>query len=310
MSYAWNLSFLDPEVTSSRKYALIVLNQPFSLPLLQKLWKSTQWHCCADGGANRLHDVLFAELPSSADSKVPEKDPRPAYAFPCADLYVTSQTCSYSRYLPDLIKGDLDSLRSDVREYYASHVSVSLTFTAYLTLNVCGFQGVQVIHDHDQYSTDLMKCVQALTEKEQAEGCKVSIARTPHGGMQPSLTFKQYDLIILGGLSGRLDQTIHTLSYLYKLRKKRERVFTVTDENVAWILDSVSGKSGTCCACSLKRYQGDHEIHVNHAYLGKTCGLLPVGIDSTTLTTSGLEWNLSTCLPPSDFVHADAFISS
>lgn len=29
-----------------------------------------------------------------------------------------------ARYLPDLIKGDLDSLRSDVREYYTSKVSV------------------------------------------------------------------------------------------------------------------------------------------------------------------------------------------
>lgn len=50
----------------------------------------------------------------------------------------------------------------------------------------------------------------------------------------------QYEIVILGGLTGRLDQTIHTLSYLYKLRKTRERVFTVTDDNVAWILDSVS----------------------------------------------------------------------
>ncbi|KIP05021.1 hypothetical protein PHLGIDRAFT_25280 [Phlebiopsis gigantea 11061_1 CR5-6] len=217
MSFSWSLPFLEPHTAGEEKYALIILNQPFPLSLLQKLWSTTHWHCCADGGANRLHDVLYDV--TSASPSASEADSRP-------------------KYLPNLILGDLDSLRDDVKSYYAS-------------------QDVTIAQDHDQYSTDLMKCVQALIEKEQAEGC-------------------QYDIILLGGLSGRLDQTIHTLSYLYKLRKTRKRVFTVTEENVAWILDS-----------------GEHKIHVNQAYLGITCGLLPVGIDSTVLTTTGLEWNLS-----------------
>jgi len=84
----------------------------------------------------------------------------------------------------------------------------------------------------------------------------------------------QYEIIILGGLSGRLDQTVHTLSYVHKLRKSRESVFAITDDNVAWVLDS-----------------GEHEISVNHKALGKSCGLLPVGVGSTTLTTRGLRWN-------------------
>jgi thiamine pyrophosphokinase len=50
---------------------------------------------------------------------------------------------------------------------------------------------------------------------------------------------QQYDLIILGGLSGRLDQTISTLSYLHKLRKTRNRVFVITDDSVGWVLDAV-----------------------------------------------------------------------
>ncbi|EKM58212.1 uncharacterized protein PHACADRAFT_139928 [Phanerochaete carnosa HHB-10118-sp] len=215
MPVSWCLPFLDRSLQqNARQYALIVLNQPFSLPLLQRLWNSTQWHCCADGGANRLHDA-FSEL-----------------------RHATSERDLRTTYLPDLIKGDLDSLRDDVREYYAS-------------------QNVEIVQDDDQYSTDLMKCVFALEEKEQAEG-------------------SQYDIIILGGLTGRLDQTVHTMSYLHKLRKRRERVFCVTDDNVAWVLDG-----------------GEHIIHVDHAYMGKTCGLLPVGIDSTILTTSGLEWNLT-----------------
>jgi len=85
-----------------------------------------------------------------------------------------------------------------------------------------------------------------------------------------------YDVVLLGGLSGRLDQTVHTLSFLHKLRKSRHRIFAVTDENVGWVLD-----------------QGKHRISIDHSVLGPTCGLLPVGVDSTVLTTTGLRWNLT-----------------
>lgn len=49
----------------------------------------------------------------------------------------------------------------------------------------------------------------------------------------------QYTVILLGGLSGRLDQTVHTLSLLHKLRKTREHMYAITDENVGWVLDTV-----------------------------------------------------------------------
>jgi len=103
-----------------------------------------------------------------------------------------------------------------------------------------------------------MKCISALAEKEKVE-CT-----------------NEADLIILGGLSGRLDQTVHTLSFLHKLRRGSRRIFAITDDSIAWILN-----------------EGEHRIHINHAVLGQTCGLLPLGIDSTTLSTTGLRWNLT-----------------
>ncbi|KAF8992852.1 thiamine pyrophosphokinase [Cyathus striatus] len=213
---SWNTNFLQPspDVNDTTKRALIILNQPFSAALLLRVWNSTQWHCCADGGANRLYDLL-------SSSNLEKEGIHP------------------EQYLPSLIKGDLDSLRHDVREYYSS-------------------KGVHVIQDDGQDSTDLMKCVKALEEKEAAEQSD------------------QYDIIILGGLTGRLDQTIHTLSYLHKLRKSRKRAFAVTDDNVGWVLDT-----------------GEHDIQIDHDILGQTCGLLPVGIDSTNLSTKGLRWNLT-----------------
>ncbi|OCH94452.1 Thiamin pyrophosphokinase [Obba rivulosa] len=205
----WSLPFLEhPAPHPDRKYALIILNQPFSVPLLRRLWHAADWRACADGGANRLYDVLGG-------------DP---------------DVCS--EYLPDIIKGDLDSLRDDVKKFYESWC-------------------VSVVHDEDQYSTDLMKCVAEVLERDKS-------------------TTPEYDIIILGGLSGRLDQTVHTLSYIHKLRKQHKQIFTVTDDNVAWVLDS-----------------GEHRIHINHTLLGKTCGLLPLGVESTVLSTTGLQWNLT-----------------
>ncbi|KAF9521683.1 thiamine pyrophosphokinase Thi80 [Crepidotus variabilis] len=203
----WNVEFLRGHGTG-RQLALIILNQPFSELLLSNLWKAAQWHCCADGGANRLYDTFQRD----EDRK---------------------------NYLPNLIKGDLDSIRPEVRRFYER-------------------QEVNVIEDDDQNSTDLMKCVHALQEKEVNESSA------------------QYHIILLGGLSGRLDHTVHTLSYLHKLRKIREQVFAVTDENIGWVLD-----------------RGEHEIQIDHDLLGKTCGLLPVGIDQTILSTSGFRWNLT-----------------
>ncbi|KAJ7707769.1 thiamine pyrophosphokinase Thi80 [Mycena rosella] len=204
---SWKTDFLQTQITSETtpKRALVILNQPFSEGLFLRLWSSSQWHCCADGGANRLFDVV--------------------------------DSAQRTLFLPDLIKGDLDSIRNDVKDFYISH-------------------GVPVVEDADQDSTDLMKCVSAVQDLETEQQ-------------------SEYDIVLLGGLSGRLDQTIHTLSYLHKLRKTRKRIFAVTDDNVGWVLDG-----------------GEHIIHIDHSILGPTCGLLPVGIASTLLSTTGLRWNL------------------
>jgi thiamine pyrophosphokinase len=47
-------------------------------------------------------------------------------------------------------------------------------------------------------------------------------------------------------MSGRLDHTIHTLSYLHKLRKYRQQTFAVSDDNVGWILDEVNEYMPAC----------------------------------------------------------------
>ena len=120
---------------SWRPKALIILNQPFSVGLLRKLWpkchlfvtelKSShltplivffqgQVRCCADGGANRLHDSIGARSSTEVVDRVCPHD--------CS---ATSDEKSSCPYTPNFVKGDLDSLRPDVREYYSSRVSIS-----------------------------------------------------------------------------------------------------------------------------------------------------------------------------------------
>ncbi|KAI0049767.1 thiamine pyrophosphokinase Thi80 [Auriscalpium vulgare] len=227
---SWSTDFLlppdAPSTSTSRKRALIVLNQPFSEPLLDRIWHATDWHCFADGGSNRVYDLL---APGAS-----------TWAAYLRTLVFGGAYAKLEARLPDLVKGDLDSIRADVRAYYES-------------------KGVAVLEDGDLYATDLMKCIKSLEEKEKADGEK-----------------EKYDLVLLGGLSGRLDQTVHTLSFLHKLRKSGRRVFALTDDNVGWVLD-----------------EGEHSISIPHSVLGPTCGLLPVGVDSTILSTKGLRWNLT-----------------
>jgi len=113
------------------------------------------------------------------------------------------------------------------------------------------------VQDHDQSSTDLMKCFHSLS------GIEAKAAT-------------QFPVILLGGLSGRIDQTISTIAQVYKLRKTRGHVYVATDDDISWLLDS-----------------GTHEIEIDRALLGPTCGLLPVGIASSTVTTRGLQWDLT-----------------
>ncbi|CED84536.1 thiamin pyrophosphokinase [Phaffia rhodozyma] len=210
MPTIWNTSsFLSAASNSSTESskALIVLNLPITKPeIFYRVWRSCQIRYCADGGANRLYDFFDSD-----------KERR--------------------QFLPDLIKGDLDSLRSDVRSWYEQ-------------------AGVRVVEDPDQYSTDLMKCISSIQAHEKAISANL-------------------DIILFGGLTGRLDQTIHTLHYLHKLRTERDKVWVVSDDEVAWCLDA-----------------GEHEIPIDHGILGPTCGILPLGVTDAVISTKGLRWDV------------------
>ncbi len=125
-SFYWSLPFLQPAPSGEAprtKVALIILNQPFSKSLLFRLWHASDWRCCADGGANRLHDLL-----SSVD------DRPTSYVARLLGLFLQSQRTEADEYLPDLLKGDLDSLRDDVRQYYEARVGILPCYSSAVVL--------------------------------------------------------------------------------------------------------------------------------------------------------------------------------
>lgn len=80
-----------------------------------------------------------------------------------------------------------------------------------------------------------MKCMKELETVEKTTGRSV---RSILPVLFVELTL-QYDLILAGGLSGRLDQTVHTMSLLHRIRKERDGIMVVSEDSVAWVLDTV-----------------------------------------------------------------------
>lgn len=107
-------------------------------------------------------------------------------------------------------------------------------------------QGVPVVHKPSQYATDLQKSVQTVEDEEAKHDAPA------------------YPLVIFGGMSGRLDQTMHTLHVLWQLAPgakvetmimepgeegkpqprgstlhKRARTIVVSDESITCIIPPV-----------------------------------------------------------------------
>lgn len=139
------------------KHFLVVLN--YVLPKFTPcVWSRARLRICADGGANRLFDDLPGQFPNESADSVRK------------------------RFVPDVIIGDLDSLRPEVRAFYIARGSVILDKAS------------------DQDTTDLHKCIAFLEDKLDSE---------------PRSSLCQSKILIVGGLGGRVDHEFGNYNVLH-----------------------------------------------------------------------------------------------
>lgn len=198
----------------------------------------------------------------------------------------STELSSSSLPLPHAVVGDFDSLSTSSRAWYEA-------------------REVQLAHRPSQYATDLQKSIQWIEDLE-------------HDKLQrESSSPSELELVIFGGLSGRLDQTAHTLHVLWKLTPglssgggyedpfadDNQRGGQLKKRKRAWVI----GEGSLVCLLP----EGSHTVKVTRPTLGKACGILPFGINAgggeegdlnehaARVRTNGLEWNLDPAQPQS-----------
>ena len=172
-----------------------------------------------------------------------------------------------ARFLPHLIKGDLDSIRPDVLQFYSQ-------------------RGVPVADlSQDQASTDLQKCLMYIEQhlliggggdgakaKANAEGGERNDA-----AMSTTCQRRQIDTIVaVGAHGGRLDHILSNLSTLYTFRHMN--IVLCGDGNLTRLIPV-----------------GKAIIRPARGVEGPSCGLIPL-LGPAVATTRGLKWNLDESL--------------
>lgn len=221
--------------------ALVLLNTPSSFEALTRVWGVCNFRIAADGASSRLYRTLMSAGSSDTSLSISNDG-----------VGARDDTPAVERYIPDMICGDWDSIDRDTEDFYRS-------------------RGVPVLPDPDQDTTDLMKCLARLDERQQK-----GLADAGCGdGSACSSQFTRYRVIVYGAFGGRFDQEMQNLNTLYTWSSKFESMTMLSED---------------CLACLLPA--GTSRVRVAWPWEGPTCGLIPLGRPVTALTTSGLHWDV------------------
>ena len=231
----------DNETTS----CLIILNRPMNRPpsrIFQHLWDRSNYRICADGGANRLFDA------TTASSELKEKSAPGAY-------------------LPDKIKGDLDSLRPNVRVHYEK-------------------LGVDVERDTCQDTNDLDKCLQTILARRSATSSEAADDDD-----------KKTNVYIYGAFGGRFDQEMASIQALYRWADAFSYRLTLYSDDTCAFLLPAGVMNEVTLANIIETDENESEVANQQLGEGVTCGLVPIGCRCDSVTTTGLKWNLDGDVP-------------
>ncbi|PYI01297.1 thiamine pyrophosphokinase [Aspergillus sclerotiicarbonarius CBS 121057] len=182
--------FRDESDSPPAPFALLILNHPINEKAYDVLQKHALITVCADGGANYFYEMMKARGRENLDH-------------------------------PNIITGDLDSIRPAVRNHYESH-------------------GVNIIFYRDDYCTDFTKALRYIRAHQDEILPPTSTTTT-----------KPQDLtiLILGGLGGRVDQALSQIHHLYshsthpnqnqpqdETQNKTGNLYLISEESITFIL--------------------------------------------------------------------------
>jgi thiamine pyrophosphokinase len=223
-----------PKHREQQRTVLIILNTPIPkspCPWFDQLWQASDERICADGGANRLY----------------------AYS---------------TEYIPNRIRGDLDSLNPTVRAFYEE-------------------RNVNVERDPCQDTNDLDKALQVCV----TNGSGPLTAEKSHPAQSSCR------VVVYGAFGGRFDQEMASFAALYKWAPKFNwQMYLYSDETCAFLIpESIP------CEIQLPFYDG-RNLEENPSIEdligeGPTCGLIPLGCRCESITTAGLKWDLDGTIP-------------
>ncbi|KAJ1659291.1 hypothetical protein IWQ61_001612 [Dispira simplex] len=145
-------------------------------------------------------------------------------------------TDAEKNYIPTVICGDMDSAKKDVVDYFNG-------------------LGTKIVHDPDQETTDFMKCLKWID------------------GYYEENHVMSYAIVAYGGLGGRFDHTMASISTLYKYAKARP-IYLANPGALTFLLTA-----------------GTHHIECRWYDQEPKCGILPFA-ESAIVTTKGLRWDL------------------
>ena len=218
----------SPLMNTTDRTALIILNSPIQnppSPLFWKLWDMAEYRVCADGGANRLYDATIAIGIGTRDGR---------------------------SIVPNVIRGDLDSIRDDVKDHYAS-------------------KGSTIEPDPCQDTNDLDK----------------SLAVVLKDWVKPS---EPHRVCIYGAFGGRFDQQMGCIQALYKWGDVfLNRLFLFDDHTFAILLPPMVRNEIRIPFYGDNPANEQDKTLVGE---GPTCGLIPIGSRCEVVKTTGLKWNL------------------
>jgi thiamine pyrophosphokinase len=145
--------------------------------------------------------------------------------------------------IPDAIIGDLDSLDENVEAFYQGN-------------------GVAIVRDPDQYSTDFTKCLKWL---RQTAGSTQGLG-------------SRLDIVALGGLGGRVDQGFSQIHHLYMATRNTEllvgEIYLLSEQSLSFVLE-----------------EGCNRIELSRKIFAENVGIIPI-TGPAVITTRGLEWDV------------------